>query len=1137
MASETREGNILYQVEMDVQGLLVGQRQVNARLDEMEGRFNSTGKAVGSTEKAFSSLSRVAVSLSAALSVQQVAQYANAWVDVNNKLVNAVRPTEQLADVTQRVFDISQETRSGLEATATLYGRLERATRSAGTSTEDLAKLTTTINKGLVVSGATAEEASSTMIQLSQALASGVLRGEEFNSISENGSRLAVALADSLGVTVGQLRAMAAEGKLTTDVVVKGLLSQGDVIAKEFGKTTQIMSQSLQVAGNNLQKFFGESSAVQSGVSVFSSAIVTASENIDALSIALTLTAAVMGSRYVGALTMATAAKVKELAVTRQAILAAADDAKASALQAASKLRVAEAAKVQALDEVRIAQLMRNSALTADVLSAAEARLSAARVSATAATENYNRALVANASAQAAANTAARNASLGAGLLRNGLALLGGPAGAAMLAGSAIYYFYQSAQKAKQESMDFADKLDGLIGKMQKMSQTQLEAEIVNTARAIRGQSDAIDDQEAKVEALTKRVNDYRVSIKIYGESERSVRNLRDAQEELTLETEKLEEMERKNSRTKSALNLLQSQLNGTRREGIDLLRRDSEQTGIAADMMNHLGNAINFASRAKEKFNSQSLIVDRPKNIQDYLDKQQQQIELQSELNDRKRAQLKAEQDIRNLAGNDSADAASQERLEQDVILARERAGVEYDKSQAIKESNKATKEGIAEGKKSASQAESVAQKLANLKQQSELAADSTSELSREQAILTAQQSLGKGATQAQIAEAGAYAAKKWDTANAIKAQAAAEKLLPEAKENASYAQDVKDLNTALAAKKISQEQYNTTAEQLEQQHQVNLAKIRAEAVVSPQQQAAGMVDPVQQLANENAQKLALIQQFENDGTLAHDQALALRTAADRQYEQQRTEAQWQLLSQQSLGYDMLTSAVDAFSGNASNAITGLLTGTMSAQEAMRSLGNTILNSVINSIVQVGVEALKNYILGQTLGAASVASSVGMAATTASAWAPAAAMASLATLGANAAPAAAGITSTVGLAGGLALAGARYNGGPVSAGAMYQVGERGKPEIYQASTGKQYMIPGDNGKVISNKQMTGGGSAAPTIIIENYSSGAGVMDTQASKGADGADVVRIVLADLQQGGQISQGISQYHQAPRKATE
>ena len=459
-------------------------------------------------------------------------------------------------------------------------------------------------------------------------------------------------------------------------------------------------------------------------------------------------------------------------------------------------------------------------------------------------------------------------------------------------------------------------------------------------------------------------------------------------------------------------------------------------------------------------------------------------------------------------------------------------------DEAAATYRNIEAQKKFKSETKSSATAAESVAQKVENLRKQSELAADSASEWSREQAILNAQLSLGKGATHAQIAEAGAYAAKKWDTANAIKAQAAAEKLLPEAKENASYAQDVKDLNTALAAKKISQEQYNTTAEQLEQQHQVNLAKIRAEAVVSPQQQAAGMVDPVQQLANENAQKLALIQQFETDKGKITQRGIELMNAANKQYEQQRTAAQWEILSQQSLGYDMLTSAVDAFSGNASNAITGLLTGTMSAQEAMRSLGNTILNSVINSIVQVGVEALKNYILGQTLGAASVASSVFMAATSASAGSPAAAMASLATLGANAAPAAAGITSTVGLAGGLALAGARKNGGPVSPGKMYRVGEGGVPEVLQSSNGRNYLLNGDNGgKVISNKELTAGGGAAPTIIIENYSSGAGVMDTQASKGADGADVVRIVLADLQQGGQISQGKSQYHQAPRKATE
>ena len=452
-------------------------------------------------------------------------------------------------------------------------------------------------------------------------------------------------------------------------------------------------------------------------------------------------------------------------------------------------------------------------------------------------------------------------------------------------------------------------------------------------------------------------------------------------------------------------------------------------------------------------------------------------------------------------------------------------------DDAAATYKNTQAQKTLQSEQKKGASQSESIAQKLANLKQQSELAADSTNKLSREQAILNAQQSLGKGATKEQLALAAQYAAAKWDTANALKAQAAAEKLLPEARENASYKQDVDDLKTALSAKKISQEQFNQTSERLEATHQANLAKIRAQQAVTPQQEAVAQVDPVQQLANQHAQQLALIQQFEQQGLLAHQNALALKNAADTQYEQQRTAAQWELLSQQSLGYNMLTSAVDAFAGNASNALTGLLTGTMSAQEALRSLGNTILNSVINSMVQMGVEALKNMIIGQTIGAASSAASIAQATLVSSAWAPAAAMASLATLGGNAAPAAAGITSTVGLASGLALTGMRYNGGPVSAGGLYQVGERGKPEIYQASTGKQYMIPGDNGKVISNKEMNAGGGVNVIINVQNMTGA--TFDAQATSSGDGTITVDAIIADLNNGGPISQGITSNFNAKR----
>lgn len=438
-------------------------------------------------------------------------------------------------------------------------------------------------------------------------------------------------------------------------------------------------------------------------------------------------------------------------------------------------------------------------------------------------------------------------------------------------------------------------------------------------------------------------------------------------------------------------------------------------------------------------------------------------------------------------------------------------------------------------EHKKTATQADSVAQKLANLKQQSELTAESTQNLSREQSILNAQQSLGKGATQAQITLAGQYAAAKWDTANAIKAQAAAEKLLPEAKENASYKQDVQDLNTALSAKRISQEQYNETAERLEANHQANLAKIRSQQAVTPQQEAVGAVDPVQQLANENARKIALINAFEQQGLIAHQNALALRASADKEYEAARIAAQWEIFRNQSVGNAALAASFDALAGNASNALTGIITGSMSASDALRSIGNTVLNSLINTFVQMGVEWVKSAIMGQAAQTAAIgtvtavqtaavatqtATSTAAAATTAAAWTPAAILSSIASMGTAAAIGLGAVAGVVGAN----LLGKRKNGGPVTAGGMYQVGEGGMPEIYQASTGKQYMIPGDNGKVISNKDMAGGGGGGVVINIQNYTSSS--VDAQAGTDGNGGLTVDVIVADLNNGGPISNAIT-----------
>ncbi len=458
------------------------------------------------------------------------------------------------------------------------------------------------------------------------------------------------------------------------------------------------------------------------------------------------------------------------------------------------------------------------------------------------------------------------------------------------------------------------------------------------------------------------------------------------------------------------------------------------------------------------------------------------------------------------------------------------------YRVTEARKESDKA-------GKQSASTAESIAKKLENLRQQSELAAASTQELSREQAILRAQQSLGKSATQAQVQEAGKYAAAAWDAAAAAKGVTEALNAIPEQAENKSYAESMQNLKAALNAGKIDLQEYNAATEQMEQQHQANLAKIRSQQVVNPTQQAIAEVDPVQQLANQHAQELALIQQFEQQGVIAHTQALALKKAADTQYEQQRTAAMWEVYRNQSLGNEAIAASFDALAGNASNALTGIITGSMSAQEAAQSLASTVLNSLVNAFVQMGVEWARNAIMGATTQQTAIAAttaaqvagittqtaaSTAAAATTTAAWTPAAIMSSIASWGGAVA------IGLGAMAGVMALAGKRKNGGPVSAGSMYQVGEGGKPEIYQASTGKQYMIPGDNGKVISNKDMQSGGGIRVQVNVINQSTGATVQSADGYM-QDGSAVVDLLITDMERGGPVSSQMQQTFGLSRKA--
>lgn len=445
-------------------------------------------------------------------------------------------------------------------------------------------------------------------------------------------------------------------------------------------------------------------------------------------------------------------------------------------------------------------------------------------------------------------------------------------------------------------------------------------------------------------------------------------------------------------------------------------------------------------------------------------------------------------------LFGDDDIEKQKQYNDQVERFVKASAEGYEQTKKQAeatkhLKIAQAPTKDKKGKGKgKSAEerQAESVAEKLEKLRQQTMLNATSTSELSREQAILNAQQSLGKAATQEQIKLAGEYAAKIWDQKNALKEQAAAEKKRIDAVKGYSA---LKSQTSPMFA--------------VETSYQKDMADLDAYAKAYPQ-------------------KMAEIQQT--------------RATIEEQYRQQRLDAMWQEWSQQNAATQAAAAAFDAFGQTAGNALTGILTGSMSVSDALRSIGSNILSSVINAFVQMGIQWAQSVIMGQAGMAAASAATIAQAAAISAAMAPAAAMTSLATAGTNSAPAMAGMSATVGLAKTLSIAGALKNGGPAQEGSMYRVGENNLPEIFQASNGHQYMIPGDSGRVISNKDLAGGGSGVVVYnnVINNSSA---QVSSSARDNGDGSVTIETIISDIENNGPIGQSISRNYSANRRATE
>ncbi|MCO8092078.1 tape measure protein [Acinetobacter pseudolwoffii] len=237
----------------------------------------------------FNALTGALAALGIGTTAMEIAQTADEYKNLSGRLSIAIGEHGNLQKAMDDVKNVAIATNSNLTATGDLYSRLTKIGQEMKWPQEQALALTETINKAIQVGGGSAQANEAAITQLNQALGSGVLRGDEFNSMMEQSPRLAQALADGLDVTTGKLREMAGEGELTTDVVTKALLSQSEAISAEFSKFPTTIGASIENLKTAWTVYIGEADAATGASSKVAEAIKFVAENLDTIVSTLTL--------------------------------------------------------------------------------------------------------------------------------------------------------------------------------------------------------------------------------------------------------------------------------------------------------------------------------------------------------------------------------------------------------------------------------------------------------------------------------------------------------------------------------------------------------------------------------------------------------------------------------------------------------------------------------------------------------------------------------------------------------------------------------------------------------------------------------------------------------------------------------
>ncbi|HID8294261.1 TPA: hypothetical protein ACXIH6_001711 [Proteus mirabilis] len=806
-----------------------------------------------------------------------------------------------------------------------------------------------------------------------------------------------------------------------------------------------------------------------------------------------------------------TDAKMKDLEALRQRQILMVKDAEENYQMTASEKNLMAVTKAKNALYATENKIKTQLSVTGKEIAAIEARIAAAKEAEALATKRLNAAIaleqkgkatlksaneaVAAASAKVTLATQAQSVAMNG--LKSAMALLGGPTGLFMLAAAGVYALYQSMSNNSSID-DYKSKIDEAINKLDELNAKQAAAAASKARSVINENTKEIDSLEKKITYIRSIIQSIKDGS---GRVWEDVQDVDEAKQKLSELEGKLVDLTQENkhySRTLELLNKTEKERTGKTDEQIEanalylksvggvreanelLLRTLELGSPVIADIETQIDNLAKSLEDAKVPPEEAEIAISNLRTaleakLSNNFEVMLQDLEnnvtaLKIEMKDGKDAAIEYRASVMaaKMGMTDEGQVKRYIQLIKEETEAREK----------LTNQNKKSKSGNNEAKRIDDAIKKQQQQTEALRKEFELLSSGAANVNREMAIFNAVQSLGADATDKQKKAIAKEAAEVFDLKQKVDDFIKSQEITPELKLARAFRQESEELKRMFDNDFIDEETFKALGNKAMKAFDAGMAEIKINAVIDPITEAKGQYDPIQALANEHAKKLEMIRQFETEKGAITQRGLELMNAANTQYEQDRLNAQWEIWRNQSQANQFLADGLDALGQRSTNVLTGLLTGTQSLNDAFRNVALTIVDQAVGALVQMGMQQVKNMIMGESMATAAQASALAQAAAAQAAWAPAALSASIATLGAAVATGTSSYTAAMAASKTMGLvAGARKNGGPVNAGSMYRVGEGGKPEIFKASNGNQYMIPGDNGRVISNRQMGKGGN------------------------------------------------------------